>query len=173
MSDLAQIAGTIVDDPDELAKRGDDKWVLTVTQGSDYVEVTGIELEDVIARRIAGWQGKFSFTVKTLGSAIDSLKKSIEYNGLYNTFLLGHISEDEFEEAADDFMIEPATYEDDIVHDQIDILLRYTKSDFTKSELAEIFHATQDSVDKAVEQLRLDFVHKDESGLQRIVQGDE
>jgi len=43
-----------------------------------------------------------------------------------------------------------------LVAEQIEILLTYTVSDFTNSEIAEIFNAPEDVVDQAMQQLSFD-----------------
>ena len=144
-------------DIDSLPNPNEAAWVRVGFESSGSIAVSDAKPESEIIDGLARWQNRYSFAVKTLGDAIDSLKKSIEYNGLYNSMLMGQISENEFEIEAQNYIFEPLSYDAQNLYDKMNVLITYTTSDFTESELSEIFHATEKSVHIAVEQLRLDF----------------
>ena len=124
-------------------------------QDSNAAIVASVRESD-ITKRIAKWWGYHDFAERTLGDAVDALKRTIDYNGVYNSFLLSQITEEEFEQASLDFVLEPSSCDSELVSRQIEVLLAFTKSDFTTSEIVEIFSAPEDVVEDAVKQLRLE-----------------
>ena len=132
-------------------------WFRVVAKNSSSIEVTDAEYESELEKKVAAWYEQFSFAAVTLGGVVDSLKTSIDYNGLYNSFLLGQISENEFEKEASAFTIDPLEMETHQLYKKVDVLLKYTESEFTSSEIAEIFQVTDKSIGDVVEQLKLKF----------------
>lgn len=132
-------------------------WFRVVAENNGSLELTNAAYEEEIKEKLATWHNQFSFAAVTLGGVVDSLKKSIDYNGLYNSFLMGQISEDDFAAEASSFTVEPIEIEARELYDKIDVLVTYTQSEFTKSELSEIFHAPTESVEQVIEQLQLKF----------------
>jgi len=130
-------------------------WFRVVAQNSGSLELTNAEYESDIKSKIEAWHEQLSFAAVTLGGVVDSLKNSIEYNSVYNSFLLGQISEDEFTEDAANFAFDPIEIEAQQLFAKVDILLSYTHSEFTTSEIGEIFHVPEESVGLVVEQLQL------------------
>jgi len=87
------------------ARDSDNKWWLRVRDlGAGSAELLDIRPESEITQTIANWWGHQSFAIRTLGKAVDSLKNSIEYNSVYNAYLLDQLTEDEFEQQSLDFV---------------------------------------------------------------------
>lgn len=131
-------------------------WFRVVMEKSSNAAIVASVKESDITKKIAKWWGYHDFAERTLGDAVDALKRKIDYNGVYNSFLLSQITEEEFEQASLDFVLEPSSCDSELVSRQIEVLLAFTKSDFTTSEIVEIFSAPEDVVEDAVKQLSLE-----------------
>jgi hypothetical protein len=90
-----------------------------------------------------------------LGGVIDRLKAREEYNNHYREYLLGNLSEEEFEDIAGKFAYTPNAANLVELSAQINALLTYTTHDFTKDEVAELLQVSDEDVNRAVTQLPL------------------
>ncbi len=92
----------------------------------------------------------FKFVKDTLVEVILSQKKLLDYNGVYNAFLLDQLSEEEFEQEAKTFIYKPASIDPKKLSIKIEILYNYTKIDYSTSELSNIFHCDIDNVEESI-----------------------
>ena len=90
-----------------------------------------------------------------LGAVIDRLKIRENYNLHYRDFLLGQMSEQEFEAVAEQFAYTPKIVELGELARNVQVLFDYTREEFTSSEVAELFRVTQDDVEQALRQMPL------------------
>lgn len=88
----------------------------------------------------------FTFQINTLIEVIQSQKRLIEYNSYYNAFLLGQLSEEEFEKISDKFTYKPKKILAQQLKAKIHCLKNLTQINFTPCELAEIFQCASSSV---------------------------
>lgn len=94
--------------------------------------------------------GYFKLAKDILKEVILSQKKSLEYHGVYNAFLMGQMSESEFEEIAKKFTYKPKVINAKMLSSKINVLFNITQIDYSPSELADIFHCNMDDVTKAI-----------------------
>lgn len=94
--------------------------------------------------------GYFKIVKDTLKEVILSQKKSLEYHGVYNAFLMGQMSENEFEEIAKKFTYRPKSISTKKLSSKINVLFNITQIDYSPSELADIFRCNMDDVITAI-----------------------
>lgn len=87
---------------------------------------------------------------QTLGKVIDRLKDREEYNNHYREYLLGNLSDEEFERVAEKYAYTPKVANLLELSEQINTLLAYTTHEFTKDEVAELFQARDIDVEKII-----------------------
>ena len=87
---------------------------------------------------------------------IETVKKQkfiIEYNSLYNAFLIGGIDEEEFESKSEEYIIEHKSCENfEELIEEIGILLTNTELPFTTQELSDIFETEEEDILKAIQE---------------------
>ena len=88
---------------------------------------------------------------------IDALKVRETYSAHYRDYLIGAISEAQLEKVAATVTYSPIDREPKELSERLDLLLRFTTSDFTASETAELFGTNEQSIAEAVKQLQLPF----------------
>ena len=89
-------------------------------------------------------------TCASLGKVIDRMKDREEYNNHYREYLLGNLSEDEFEKVADRYAYTPCVADLLQLSGQIHALLTYTTHEFTKDEVADLFQVRHEDVEQAM-----------------------
>jgi hypothetical protein len=94
--------------------------------------------------------GYYKIVRDTLKEVILAQKKSLEYHGVYNAFLMGQMSESEFEEIAKKFTYKPKSINVRLLSSKINILFNITKIDYSPSELSDIFHCNMNDVTQAI-----------------------
>lgn len=92
----------------------------------------------------------FKLVKDTLVEVILSQKRSLNYNGVYNAFLLGQLSEEDFERLAAKFAYKPKYINPQKLSLKINILFNYTSIDYSTSELADIFRCNIDDVEESI-----------------------
>lgn len=98
--------------------------------------------------------------IEVLTEVIARLQGEAEWNSLYNSLLLGQISNDEFEDLSQEIICSTKYDEnvffkqelDDSDKEKIDILFQYTKKLFTPTEIGDIFFLNDRIVEKYLEQ---------------------
>ena len=93
----------------------------------------------------------FKFVNDTLVEVIVSQKRSLDYNGFYNAFLMGQLSEEEFEIIAQKFTYIPRTIDTVTLSSKVNILFDLTNIDYSIAELADIFQCNNNTVTTAVQ----------------------
>jgi hypothetical protein len=89
-------------------------------------------------------------TCNSLGKVIDRMKDREEYNNFYREYLLGNLSEEDFEKVADKYAYTPCVANLVQLSGQIHALLAYTTHEFTKDEVADLFQVRDEDVDKVM-----------------------
>jgi hypothetical protein len=92
----------------------------------------------------------FKVVKDTLVEVILSQRRSLEYNGFYNAFLMGQMGELEFEKIAKTFTYKPKTINMKVLSSKVNILFNLTKIDYSTSELADIFQCNSNDVVTAI-----------------------
>ncbi len=120
--------------------------------GSSHEEIkfviTGTEK---FKRHFDGVFDYLKFVKDTLVEVILSQKRSLDYNGFYNAFLMGQLSEDEFEKIAQKFTYLPKTIDTITLSSKVNILFDLTNIDYSISELADIFQCNSNSIATAIQ----------------------
>jgi len=91
--------------------------------------------------------------IKTLSDVIKSQKQLIEYNAIYNAFVLEHISEEDFIEESEGYSYTPRNLNIHELVSKLSCLLRHTGIKFASSELAEIFQCQYENIEEALKKL--------------------
>ncbi|HLD47397.1 MAG TPA: hypothetical protein VJA64_06195 [Desulfobaccales bacterium] len=95
--------------------------------------------------------GYFKIVRDTLKEVILSQKRSLEYHGVYNAFLMGQTSEIEFTKIAKKFTYKPKSISAKILSSKINVLFNITEIDYSPSELADLFHCNINDVTTAIQ----------------------
>ena len=90
--------------------------------------------------QISHWCADQTRNVEVLATVIKSQNKQLEYQSYYNAYLLGSLSEEEFEIESDAFICNQITMEPVHVADVISRLDQLLDLKFEDSQLAEFFH---------------------------------
>ena len=93
----------------------------------------------------------FKFVKDTLVEVIFSQKRSLDYNGFYNAFLMRQLSEEEFINIAGKYTYQPKTIDINVLASKVNILFNLTQIDYSASELADIFQCTGSNVNEAIQ----------------------
>jgi hypothetical protein len=96
---------------------------------------------------------RFNFVKNTLVEVILSQRRSLEYNGFYNAFLMGQLPENRFVKIAKRFAYRPRPINNKLLSIKINILRDATNIDYTPSELADIFKCNVDHVRTAIQSI--------------------
>ena len=88
--------------------------------------------------------------VEILSDVIKSQKQLLDYNGHYNAFLMGQISEDEFVEISGEFAYHPREIGVDELADKLNRFFKYIGFEFLPSELGDIFRCDPKSIEAAL-----------------------
>lgn len=99
------------------------------------------------------FRSRLNNDIKILANVIKSQKQLIEYNALYNAYVLDHISEDDFIEESENYTYTPKDINPNKLADKLACLLKSTGIEFASSDLAEIFQCKQENIIKALEYL--------------------
>jgi len=98
----------------------------------------------------------FRLVKDTLKEVILSQRKSLQYQGVYNAFVLGQLSEEEFDSAAKKFSYKPKSADICLLSSKISILFDATQIDYSPSELADLFQCNSNDISKAIHLLPQD-----------------
>jgi hypothetical protein len=96
----------------------------------------------------------FNFLKNTLVEVILSQKRSLDYNGFYNAFLMQQLSEEEFINIAKEFTYQPKTCIVTVLLSKINLLFDLTKIDYSSSELADIFQCHGNDIVQAMQLIK-------------------
>ena len=129
---------------------------LTSDEAGRRVTIKTVGSTDTIRERLREWSQLADFHVETLARVVDAQQRLLDYNGYYNAFLSGQLSEEEFEETTNTFVYEPSEVEIGELSNRISCLLTYTTADFAPSDLADIFQCDRESVRRAIGRLKHD-----------------
>jgi hypothetical protein len=94
--------------------------------------------------------------LKVLVEAVKGYKKTLDYNGTYIAYLLDQISEDEFSQESEKYMVKLTKQLDDDTIDKIKFLFRITNERFTPSEISNIFLIDEDTANDILNRLEDD-----------------
>ncbi|MDM8550433.1 hypothetical protein QUF72_10160 [Desulfobacterales bacterium HSG2] len=101
----------------------------------------------------------FENDIGILTDVIKSQKQLIEYNAIYNAFVLEHISEEDFMEESEHYSYTPKDTDANELVDKLSCVLKYTGIKFSSSELAEIFQCKHENIEKALRKLPKDILN--------------
>ena len=95
-------------------------------------------------------QESLSFKIGVLRDVIISQKKLIDYNGIYNSYLMNHITEDAFYEEAEKFCYDPIQVNPQELAAKIACLSEETNIEYTEAELTSLFGCSESSTKEAL-----------------------
>ncbi len=128
-------------------------YIFRVTYTSSSTTAIGLTKTETFRSNIENICLNFESDIQILANVVKSQKKLIEYNAIYNAFLLGQISEEEFIEESENYAYSPKNIDNQILLNKLKCLLKYTGDVFTSSELAEIFQCKHENVEEILKQL--------------------
>jgi hypothetical protein len=126
-------------------------FLIRVSGSTDEDMKFGITETEGFIKYFGNIYDKYRFVRDTLVEVILSQKRSLNYNGVYNAFLLGQLSEEDFEKIARKFTYRPKPINPRILSSKINILFNYTKIDYSPSEIADIFRCNITDVQKCIQ----------------------
>jgi hypothetical protein len=92
--------------------------------------------------------------INTLVEVITSQKRLLDYQAVYNAFLLEQISEEEFIKAAETFSYLPKRLNIDELTKKLSCLMQRTHLDFSVTELSDLFECERETVEQSLANLR-------------------
>jgi hypothetical protein len=93
-------------------------------------------------------------TIKNLFNKVSSSqKKNLDYCGHYIAFLLGQISEEEFENISETFAVTLQNEITDEVIDMIEVLFSISKENYSPSDLSNFFNISENAAEKIINKL--------------------
>jgi len=90
---------------------------------------------------------------QVLTEIIGSQKKQLEYNGYYNSFLLGQLSEEQFEKISRQHIIQPKSIPLDLLSDKINIVRNFVDPEVTPKDMAQYFECEEEDILKSIKLL--------------------
>lgn len=90
--------------------------------------------------------------INVLSEAVSSLQETLEYNGHYVAFLLGQISEDEFEKISADYAVDLRQESDDVIRTKIEILMHYCSALYSPSDISNIFRIDEGKAERLMQE---------------------
>lgn len=97
-----------------------------------------------------------NFELRVLSGVVSAQKRMLDYSSLYAAFLLEQLSEEEFVEETQNFVIQPENLSDDELAQKLKVLFDCNGLDFTVSDLADIFSVDEAHVRNAMERVKND-----------------
>jgi len=100
----------------------------------------------------------------TFIEVVKSQKRLLNYNGFYNAFLMGQLSEEEFIEISKKFAYKPKPVKNiNKLANKVRLLLDIAKIDFSTAELSDIFQCTTQDVMKAIGSINPNYIEAEAS----------
>ena len=112
-----------------------------------------LEAMDYTVRPTSSVRHSFHGLCQVLTEVIGSQKKQLEYNGYYNSFLLGQLSEQEFEEISRQCAIQPRSVPLDLLSDKINIIINFVDREATPKDMAQYFECEEEDIIKSIKLL--------------------
>lgn len=92
-------------------------------------------------------------SVSVLSEVVISQKRLIDYNAVFNAYLMGHLTEEEFENESDDFSYTPATIDQKKLENKICLLIDSTGIEFSSFEIADIFQCNEEDAQESLNRI--------------------
>lgn len=93
---------------------------------------------------------KWKEDVRLLNDVIEWQHKIIDFNSSYTAYLLEQIDEDEFDQVAEAMAVDESDLSPVIIAPAISRLLELTSIDYAPSDLANMFHCSQETISEAL-----------------------
>lgn len=133
---------------------------VTADEKGSYSLIYKVHDTSVLQKRINDVSEQYEDRISVLRQVILVQRKLIEYNGIYNAFLLGSISESELYEEAERYSYEPINIPPQELSKKIKYLQTDTHLEFTVLELKELFQCQMSSIEGAIGLLEANNVSK-------------
>lgn len=125
--------------PDASAQNIDNDILFRLQQTSKDVHLSWIKTEDAMQfvkhRR------------EVLIEALRGCKRQAQYWGYYTAYLLGQLSDEEFEDIANTFAVEE-TEADEVIAEKVATLINETQTEFQADQLAFMFSAPHSQIQR-------------------------
>lgn len=142
---------TFQDIPQEAAESTGD-YLMRIEQSGNQFKIQGWPTEAVQA--VVQEQSTSLLEIKEiLIEALQGCKRYLDYMGHYIAFLLGQISEEDFENMSKQYVQHQPIIPHNRLDRKIEILFRETGVEFSPIELAAIFSAPKDQIDQTLDAL--------------------
>lgn len=100
----------------------------------------------------------FAFEFKNfLSVLLDIIKeqgRQLEFDGYYISYLLGNLTQEEFEEVSRTYVVEAKANTAEAIKDRVEILHALRGHDISVSEMAQYLHSDEETVMKALKLLQ-------------------
>ena len=117
-------------------------------------ELVGISETHAVFKKIESYHEEIKKIIDVSREVITSLKKNLDYNGYYTSYLLEQISDDEFSEISEKYAIELSNEYSKEAYDKIRTLFQISDQSFTPSELSNIFKIEETITEEIIKQLK-------------------
>ncbi|MDP3111585.1 MAG: hypothetical protein Q8M71_05745 [Thermodesulfovibrionales bacterium] len=126
------------------------------TSGNIIAYYKAGQLKDTIAYEefIDQFQKRVSKIIRVSDEVISSLKKTLDYNGYYTSFLLNQLTEKEFEKISRKYTVKLVSKESDKIKEKVRILFVISKEKYTPSDLSNIFKIEESIAEKILNEFK-------------------
>jgi hypothetical protein len=128
--------------------------LVRVVQTTGGPNATWIRETAAVSGELRGWALGMQADLAQLRSLALWQHRLLDYNAVYQAYLLEQMTEDEFEAEAEKFVVDHDHVDIDVLAPQIDQLLRLTGIAYTPSDLVAYFHCEHDDVMSALDHLK-------------------
>jgi Trp operon repressor len=111
-----------------------------------------LQLHEVIPT--ATFVSTFKDFLSTLLDIIREQGKQLEFDGYYISYLLGNLTEEEFQEIAQGFVAETHEMPFEVLKDKVRILNALRGQDLSVREMAQYLHCSEDDIVRALQLLQ-------------------
>jgi len=140
----------------------------TITNASTVISHAALPTAHVHNKLLA-WHDSLMADVDALVNVAVFQRKYINYQATYNAFLLGALSEEEFEEESDAHMVEEKQFPPEVLAPVLKRLERLLPFDLNQRELGEYLEADQKSIQQALEYLSHQPMLESEDKLHKLI----
>lgn len=124
----------------------------------DYlIRASGTSLETLQLHGViptATFVSTFKDFLSTLLDIIREQGKQLEFDGYYISYLLGNLTEEEFQEIAQGFVTETRETPFEVLKDKVRVLNALRGQDLSVREMAQYLHCSEDDIVRALQLLQ-------------------
>lgn len=108
-----------------------------------------------VQTKLASWASVIYRDIEQLKEVVQWQHKTIDYNSLYQAFLLDQLSESEFEYEAEKFAYEPVQMAPEDLASKVQRVYSLTGIHYTPSEISDLFQCNHEEAMQAISIIRV------------------